>query len=323
MQNQEKDLPQVAVLMATYNGEKYLRQQLDSIMAQKNIQLSIYVRDDRSSDNTTGIIREYVKATGKVFLLDTASEQLNVTRNFFSIVKDIDLADVDYISYSDQDDIWLDNKLDAAITAIKNNQVSCYASNLLRGNTNGVVNKQRSVVKDMLNYILNYKSNRQLPFDHYFEAASAGCTLVMNKEAAIYLQQQLIRIYDLIPVNASHDWSTYAITKLGGHHWFIDSNAYMIYRQHNDNAYGTNTGMKGVSKLLDLFRSGWYRKHILMIDDLYNATDLHPAFINTIRIYDPASVFSRFRVAVTVCRHRRKPVHRIILFLLILFGYFK
>jgi hypothetical protein len=60
-----------------------------------------------------------------------------------------------------------------------------------------------------------------------------------------------------------------------------------------------------------------------MIDDLYNATDLHPAFINTIRIYDPASVFSRFRVAVTVCRHRRKPVHRIILFLLILFGYFK
>ena len=323
MQNQFQPLPHIAVLMATYNGEKYLKEQIDSILAQKNVQVSLFVRDDNSVDQTRSIIEEYAATTGKVFLLPTKPLQLNVTKNFFSIVREIDLTQVDYIAYSDQDDIWLDNKLDAAVTDIRINKVNCYASNLLRGNADGHVIKKRSPFSRLFQYLLNFKSNNQLSWDHYFEAASAGCSLVLDKKAALYLQQRLNDVYDRIPENASHDWSTYAITRIGGHAWYISANAYIIYRQHSGNAYGTNNGLKGISKLVDLFSSGWYRKHILMIDELYNNTDNHPAFISKIHSYQPGSLASRFQLAFAISRYRRKAAHRVFLFGLILFGYLK
>jgi rhamnosyltransferase len=323
MEKENTGLPHVAVLMATYNGEKYLRQQVDSILAQKNVRVSLYVRDDRSSDNTAAIINEYCTKAGNVFLLNSKPVQLNVTKNFFSIVRDLDLSGIDYISYSDQDDIWLEEKLDRAVKVINANKVNCYASNLLRGDANGNIIKHQSVINKGLFYLLNYKSNKQLPFDFYFEAASAGCTLVLNNAAAKHLQQRIKEIYEAMPVNASHDWSTYALTRLGGYQWFIDSRSYIIYRQHTDNAYGTNNGLKGVSKLLDLFTSGWYRKHILLIEDLYNTSEIHPAFIEKIRVYKPSSIISRFGIGMAICKFRRKPIHRVILFFLIMFGYFK
>ena len=323
MQNQFQPLPHIAVLMATYNGEKYLKEQIDSILAQKNVQVSLFVRDDNSVDRTRSIIEEYAATTGKVFLLPTKPLQLNVTKNFFSIVREIDLTQVDYIAYSDQDDIWLDNKLDAAITDICINKVNCYASNLLRGNADGHVIKKRSPFSRLFQYLLNFKSNNQLSWDHYFEAASAGCSLVLDKKAARYLQQRLNDIYDRIPENASHDWSTYAITRIGGHAWYISANAYIIYRQHSGNAYGTNNGLKGISKLVDLFSSGWYRKHILMIDELYNNTDNHPAFISKIHSYQPGSLASRFQLAFAISRYRRKTIHRVLFSGLIILGYFK
>jgi rhamnosyltransferase len=323
MVSENKTLPHVAVLMATYNGEKYIREQVDSILAQKNVRVTVFVRDDNSTDQTREIINAYHQLSGLVYLLDLKPAQLKVTRNFFSIARETDLADIDYIAYSDQDDVWLDNKLDAAIAAIRQNNVDCYASNLLQGDASGRVIKRSSVFSKLFHYFFNFKSNNQLSWDHYFEAASAGCTLVLNKKAGLYFQERLNEIYDRIPSDASHDWSTYAITRLGGYRWYIDSNAYIIYRQHSDNAYGTNSGMKGISKLVDLFSSGWYRRHILMIEDLYNNTTAHPSFIDAIRSYNAGSFLSRCKVAFAVSRHRRKPIHRILLFGLIVSGYFK
>jgi rhamnosyltransferase len=322
MENETTFFPHVAVLMAAYNGEKYIRQQIDSILAQKNVRISLFIRDDGSTDQTQKIIDEYAKTDQRVFRVISVAGQLNVTKNFFTIVRSVDLETVDYIGYSDQDDTWLDNKMYAAITAIQQNAVNCYASNLLCGDASGNIIRS-SPVSRIVQYLFNYKSNNQLPWDHYFEAASAGCTLVLDKQAALYFQGRLNDIYDRIPADASHDWSTYAITRIGGQKWFIDSNAYIIYRQHASNAYGTNAGTKGIGKLFTLFSSGWYRKHILMIDELYNDTKDHPGFMKEIRAYDHGSFFSRFRLAVAVSRYRRKAVHRIFLFSLILFGYFR
>jgi len=315
--------PHVAVFMATYNGEKYLGEQLDSILNQINVQVSVFIRDDNSTDNTRTVIETYQQTHGNIFLLDTKPEQLNVTKNFFSIILDVDLSNIDYISYSDQDDIWLNHKLQAAVTAINENKVNCYACNLQPGDANGQPKQSSSLISKLFRYLLNFKSNKQTPWDHYFEAASAGCSLVLDKDAAFYLQKRLNQLYHRIPANASHDWSTYALTRIGGFKWFIDNNANIIYRQHSGNAYGTNTGWKGISKLLDLFRSGWYRKHIIMIDELYNDTELHPLFMEIINNYDPSSFISRSKVAFAICRFRRKRIHRIVLFMLVLLGYFR
>jgi rhamnosyltransferase len=270
MENGSANLPTVAVLMATYNGARYLPEQLDSILAQQGVNVLVYIRDDGSNDNTTGIAREYSQRSGRVFLLDASPAQMKVTKNFYSIVRDIDLSVVDYIAYSDQDDVWLNTKLSAAVTEMQVSERDCYASNLIMGDAEARPIKNVSFLSRIFRYLLNRKSNRQLKYDHYFEAASAGCTLVLNKRAAQYFQKRINELYDRIPSDASHDWSTYAITRLGGFNWFIDKNAYIIYRQHTENAYGANFGISGITKLLDLFRSGWYRRHILMIEDLYN-----------------------------------------------------
>jgi rhamnosyltransferase len=316
-------LPKVAVLMATYNGEKYLRQQMDSILEQENVDVSVFVRDDHSSDTTTGIINEYVERTGKVFLLTPKPAQLRVTKNFYSIVKEIDLSGIDYMAYSDQDDIWLPGKMAAAIKALDNNGADAYASNLLHGGTDGRIMQERSAIKKIIQYLFSRKSSTQTSYDHYFEAASAGCTLVLKKSAAQYFQKRVQEIYDIIPSDTSHDWSTYAITRIGGFKWCIDEHAYIIYRQHAENAYGANIGIGGIGKLLEWFTSGRYRMHILMIDNLYNNTGIHPDFMTTVNSYRQNSILSRFRMAFAVSRYRRKWTHRIMLFVLIILGYCK
>jgi rhamnosyltransferase len=316
-------LPKVAVLMATYNGEKYLHQQMDSVLGQENVDVSVFVRDDRSSDTTVAIIQEYSRQTGKVFLLDTVEHQLYAAKNFMSLVRDVDLSGMDYMAYCDQDDIWLPRKLHAAVTAITEQQADCYASNLLMGDADAKVVANKSLLSKLVNYIFNYKTSKKLPYDFYFESASAGCTLVLNRQAALYLQKMLTEWFAEIPVRASHDWSTYAITRLQGFDWYIDHQSYIIYRQHAENAYGANQGWNAVSKLLELFTSGWYRQHILMIDSLYNKTGMHPAFIETVKNYRHASISSRFRMAFAIAKYRRKIVHKIMLFFLIIFGYCK
>lgn len=316
-------VPRVAVLMATYNGGKHIREQIDSILAQSGVEVVLFVRDDHSSDDTVRIVSGYMDLYPNVFLLENLQGQLRVTKNFYSIVRDIDISGIDYICYADQDDIWLPEKLSSAIRVIHSMQVDCYASNLIMGDADGNIITHTSPLRRLMRYLMNRKSNRQTEFDHYLEAASAGCTLVLNRRSALYFQERIRKIYDALPSDASHDWSTYAITRLKGFKWLIDNHSYIIYRQHSENAYGGNIGTGGVSKLIALFRSGWYRKHILMIEDLYNEGDIHPPFIEQVRHFNKASFFSRWRVAMAISRYRRKWFHRILLFMLVLLGYFK
>lgn len=316
-------LPKVAVLMATYNGEKFIREQLNSLLAQQQVDVTIFIRDDHSSDNTLAIIAEYQADTGRVVLLETVPGQLYAAKNFMSLVRDVDFSGIDYMAYCDQDDIWLPAKLSTAIRSIVEKQVACYASNLLMGDQDAKIVTNKSLLSKLSSYTFNYKSNKKLPYDFYFESASAGCTLVLNKPALLYLQKMITGLFDKIPVRASHDWSTYAITRLGSFNWYIDDQSYIIYRQHAENAYGANIGLNAVSKLLELFTSGWYRQHILMIDDLYNTTGSQPPFIKAVREFRHSSLRSRFRFAFAVSRYRRKWVHRVLLFLLIISGYCK
>lgn len=315
--------PAVAVLMATYNGEAFLQEQLNSLLQQQGVSVTVYVRDDGSTDNTVSILQNWRQQTGKLVLLDPAGTQYKAAKNFLSLVRDIDLTGVDYIAYCDQDDIWLPHKLQAAVQAIHTQQVNCYASNLIMGDALARPVQQNSLFSRLATYLFAFKANSQSAYDHYFEAASAGCTLVLTQQAALALQKVITDKFDQIPATASHDWSTYAITRLQGFTWYIDSAAYIIYRQHGANAYGANRGWKGIRKLLTLFSSGWYRQHILMIDELFNPATVHPPFIPLLRSYQPDSLISRFRLAGKVYPYRRKRVHRWLLFMLILTGYFK
>ena len=96
--------------MATYNGEKYLAEQLDSIINQTYHNWNLLIRDDNSTDRTLEIIQDYQKKDNRIKLLKDNKGNLGIVKNFEELLKN---SESEFIMFSDQDDIWIENKLDA------------------------------------------------------------------------------------------------------------------------------------------------------------------------------------------------------------------
>lgn len=111
----ESAAKRTAVLLSSYNGERFIREQIESILAQENAgPVDLYVRDDASSDGTCGIVRELMKAHENLFLIEGA--HAGSTESFFSLLHAA--QDYDYYALSDQDDVWLPDKLSSALAAL-------------------------------------------------------------------------------------------------------------------------------------------------------------------------------------------------------------
>ena len=99
----------IDILMATYNGEKYLVEQLDSIINQTYRNWNLLIRDDNSTDKTLEIIQNYHKKDKRIKILKDNKGNLGIVRNFEELLKS---SESEFIMFSDQDDIWVENKLD-------------------------------------------------------------------------------------------------------------------------------------------------------------------------------------------------------------------
>jgi rhamnosyltransferase len=298
----------VAVFLATYNGAKYLREQIDSILFQEKIGVDIFVRDDHSTDETISILEEYSLEYRNFYILKPIGIQLGPGRNFFSILNEIDLSQYDFVSYCDQDDKWLSNKLDEAVNKIEAENVNCYGSNLYiwdGSNVTGILNK----------------ATVQTEYDFLFESASAGCTLVIDRKSANYLKCEILKNFEKFPFEISHDWFTYAITRIGGFKWFLDDRAFIYYRQHTSNQYGANRGIQGIKKLLKLFGSGWYLSNINTIINLF--CHIKPSFHFLLINYYKLGFIQRVKLAFIVFKFRRKFQHKFYLFFLFIFKIIK
>lgn len=113
--------PKVNILMATYNGEKYLRRQLDSLLAQTYDNIDIYVRDDGSKDYTVGLLKEYetkkdIKGK-RIIILQTEGENLRCPTSFYEIARRCEPAS--YYAFCDQDDEWYPNKIEWAVEQLE------------------------------------------------------------------------------------------------------------------------------------------------------------------------------------------------------------
>lgn len=112
--------PKVNVLLATYNGEKFLRRQLDSVIAQTYDNIDIYIRDDGSSDRTVDIIKEYAGreyAGRRIIYIESDGRNLRCPGSFYEIARCCD--DADYYAFCDQDDEWYPEKIEWAVTRLQ------------------------------------------------------------------------------------------------------------------------------------------------------------------------------------------------------------
>lgn len=113
-----KHLPKIHILLSTYNGEKYLEEQLDSIFQQTFQNFTLYIRDDASSDSTIKLVHTYMEehpeTADKIILLSNQdNKNLGYMGSFWQLLEKCGTAD--YYAFCDQDDVWLPNKLEAGL----------------------------------------------------------------------------------------------------------------------------------------------------------------------------------------------------------------
>ncbi|WP_243114071.1 glycosyltransferase [Butyrivibrio sp. XB500-5] len=213
----------VLVLMATYNGEKYLREQLDSILRQIGVQVRILVRDDGSTDKTIEILEEYAQKSDLEWY---TGEHLNVSRGNLDLMKKASKTDYLYFAFADQDDVWDDDKLSAGINEIR--EFTCPALYYCG---------QRLVDAD-LNLIGDHRLNAERDLKTRFILSDfAGCTGVFNRK----LLEKTV-IYDPGYILMHDTWILKICLAVGGK-VIVDPEMHMDYRQHGGNSIGLNRSL--------------------------------------------------------------------------------
>lgn len=151
------NLPLISIAITTFNGERYIKSQIESILKQTYKNLEIIICDDLSTDNTINILNEFKLKDSRIKLFCN-TENLGFIKNFS---KAISLCTGEYISLSDQDDIWEVNKIEKCYSEIKDNYLVCTNSNLIDENNNSL----NLTLKECLN--LKYiPHNKKLIFKH-------------------------------------------------------------------------------------------------------------------------------------------------------------
>ena len=233
----------VAVLLAAYNGGRWLFEQVQSILAQDGVDLMIYISVDRSDDDTESLVDRLAASDPRVVALPHGQKFGGAGSNFYRLVRDVDLAGFDYVAFSDQDDIWFPNKLSRAVTVIEDVFADAYSSNVTAFWPGG-------------RQVLLKKSQPQVAHDHLFEAAGPGCTYVLTNKLATDLQSSLIRNPEVSFI-VSHDWLFYAFARASGYRWVVDGFSGMLYRQHAQNQLGANAGLRAFTSRARKVLSGW------------------------------------------------------------------
>lgn len=228
----------VLVLLSTYNGEKYLKELLDSVLNQQGCNCSILIRDDGSKDKTVEIIKKYVNKYSNISFY--VGENLGYAKSFWDLIQKSD--EFDYYAFCDQDDIWLPNKLEKAIELIEKNkdkegQPVLYTSNVICVDNN--LNKLNNKV---------FYCNRPLNiYESLQKSVLPGCTFVFNNMA-----KKILKLYN--GFMESHDWASYAIINTFGK-VIYDSKSYIYYRIHEQNTIGVTTKFKNLKIKIKRFFS--------------------------------------------------------------------
>jgi rhamnosyltransferase len=288
--------PKVAVLLAAYNGEVWIGEQFNTILNQKDVEVTIFVSIDPSTDNTEKICLEYSRKYQNIVILADAGKYGGAAKNFFRLMRDVDFTGFDFVSFSDQDDIWYADKLIRGITHIKQRQLGGYSSNVLAFWPRG---EQKIVAK----------SQPQRRWDYIFEAAGPGCTYVLSATLAAAIKQSIILNWLKINDLGLHDWYSYAFARANGFAWFIDPQPSMLYRQHSGNQIGVNKGWRAFTYRIRKVLQGWGIHQAVLIAELVGKGD--SAFVKN---WSGFTRYGFFKLAFQAHQCRRKPVEQVLFF---------
>lgn len=251
----------IAILMATYNGEKYLAEQIDSIIAQTCNDWTLYIQDDGSTDNTRAIIAQYVAKDHRIQHIDLGLTRQGACDNFMTL---LNVVESDYYLFADQDDVWLPHKIAVSIDKVKALEAEHGDKPICIGTDKAFVDEQLNIISPS---VINRK-NLPLPTlqRHIRERLTldmlrlicpiGGCTMAFNYKAK----------QASIPYNNTRYQDSVVCMAVAAQGGVVDMllEPTMLYRLHSTNTCGINeTGLWEKCRRFGQFLSGQHRMYLL------------------------------------------------------------
>lgn len=230
------DQAHVAILMCTYNGGTYLGEQLESFFEQDHDNWSLWVSDDGSTDQTLDIIDRYKDCFPDRRITVFEGPKKGFCWNFQTLLQHE--IEADFFAISDQDDVWLPEKLSRAIEIMSTHKTDLYGGRTITLSKTG----RRVGHSPLFTKELSFKNA-------LVQSIMGGNTMILSKPFVQMLRQT--KVTDV----ASHDWWLYLLCTGSRFRVYYDAHATILYRQHGDNLVGANTGMRArIHRLKRLFR---------------------------------------------------------------------
>ena len=247
--------PKVAILLCTYNGQRFLAEQLDSFEAQTYEIWEVWVSDDGSQDNTLMILESYQQKWPAGRLNIQKGPSKGFVANFLSLVYSTSI-EANYFAYSDQDDVWLAEKLERSIKALGSKSIN--SANLYCGRTVLIDENKKEIGLSPLFLKPPIFANALI------QNIGSGNTMVFDQNTRNLLCRARSDFY---PV--THDWWTYILVTGAGGKVIFDLKPTVSYRQHQNNQIGMNSSWKSRLKRFQRIRKGcfqeWNKQHIQLL----------------------------------------------------------
>lgn len=302
-------IPHVAVLLATYNGRRWLPEQLETILNQDGVTVEVIALDDGSVDGTRAWLEERAVQEPRITVLASDTRSGSASANFYRLIERADVGTADFIAFADQDDIWLPTKLAGHAATLERQRCDGLSSSVTSFTSTGV---RRLIKKD-------YPQRR---WDFLTESPGPGCTFLLTPRLFHLVRHAL----ETVPATREadfHDSLIYAIGRSRGWRWHIDPAPSVEYRQHDSNVLGANLGGRSALARLRMIGSRWHRDQAIV----HARVGLHVApprgraeLQRVLALLADRGLCARLRLAADAGRLRRRPRDRFILQLLIAVG---
>lgn len=232
----------VAILLATYNGEKYLSAQLDSILNQTYKNFDLYISDDGSTDDTLEILHKYELENSNIKILERNNYDLHGAKeNFLYLLKSVDS---EIYLFADQDDVWDECHVEKLVSCYEHLQEGIKQKPILIHSDLRIVNDQLKEICSSIFKYNNMDKNNTKDFRYFVQNNVTGCSMLVNYALKNYVFKDEYALLNNIKLLPMHDNFFACIASIFGKIIFLDE-VTVNYRQHNHNVVGAKN-----SKLL-------------------------------------------------------------------------
>jgi len=289
----------VAILMALFNGEHYLREQINSIIDQDYSDWRLNIRDDVSTDHSLKVVDGLAAIEKRIIIMNDEYGNLGAAKNFGKLIEYALKLDEAYFCFSDQDDVWMPDKLVKKLAKLKQLEEKHPGEPVLIHSDMMVVDQKLNMMASSFMDYQGIKNETNSPLEVLLaQNFITGCTVLMNRA--------LLDVALPIPKDAlMHDWWLALCAAVFGRIGYIDE-PLVKYRQHDNN----EVGAKRIRDFMNPLSGEWKKRWLEGKENLFQSMKQAEALAERIREHDPSNVHLTL-VEEYVSLRRASPLERI------------